>query len=513
MNGAESLLKSLHSAGVEVCFANPGTSEMQFVDALDRTGLMRCVLGLFEGVVSGAADGYARMAKKPAATLLHLAPGLANAGANLHNARKARTPMLNIVGDHARRHLRYEAPLTADVPGTAAAFSDWVRTVQSTETIAGDAMDALAAAWGHPGQISTLIVPADIGWEPVSGVEPVDRAQARAPRKIDDDMLRRAASSLGPDAVILCGGNVLESPESMALLAGIAESTQSKLFASGPLRRMERGNGRHDLPRVPYPVDDALAALSGFRRAILVEALPPVAFFAYPDRPSLLLPEECETIPLADFDQDGPAAIEALADLVGTKAAPPKAAARCEPPAPGPMDDAHISAAIAAAMPENAIVIDERLTSATQAMPLSAGGPPISWLSITGGAIGIGVPLATGAAVACPDRPVVALQADGSSLYTIQALWSQARENLNVTTIIFANRGYQILKQELYKVGQNPGPGALDMLELDRPELDFVSLAKGMGVPGKRITCPAELYRMIIDASKEPGPFLIEAVL
>jgi len=224
MNGAESLLKSLHSAGVEVCFANPGTSEMQFVDALDRTGLMRCVLGLFEGVVSGAADGYARMAKKPAATLLHLAPGLANAGANLHNARKARTPMLNIVGDHARRHLRYEAPLTADVPGTAAAFSDWVRTVQSTETIAGDAMDALAAAWGHPGQISTLIVPADIGWEPVSGVEPVDRAKARAPRKIDQDMLRRAASSLGPDAVILCGGNVLESPESMALLAGIASS-------------------------------------------------------------------------------------------------------------------------------------------------------------------------------------------------------------------------------------------------------------------------------------------------
>ncbi|QYX57189.1 acetolactate synthase large subunit [Roseovarius sp. SCSIO 43702] len=513
MNGAESLLRSLHSAGVEVCFANPGTSEMQFVDALDRTGLMRCVLGLFEGVVSGAADGYARMAGKPAATLLHLAPGLANAGANLHNARKARTPMLNIVGDHARRHLRYDAPLTADVPGTAAAFSDWVRTVQSSETIAGDAMDALAAAWGHPGQISTLIVPADIGWEPVAGVEPAERAKARAPRGIDDDMLRRAASSLGPDAVILCGGNVLESPDAMARLAGIAAKTDTRLFASGPLRRMERGNGRHDLPRVPYPVDDALAALSGFRRAILIEALPPVAFFAYPDRPSLLLPEDCETVPLADFDQDGPAAIEALADLVGTKPAPPRNSDPCEPPQAGPMDDAHVSAAIAAALPEDAIVVDERLTSATRAMPLSAEGPPISWLAITGGAIGIGVPLATGAGVACPDRPVVALQADGSSLYTIQALWSQAREGLNVTTVIFANRGYQILKQELFKVGQNPGPGALDMLELDRPVMDFVSIAKGFGVPGKQVSCPAELYHTIRTAAAEPGPFLIEAVL
>lgn len=513
MNGAENLLRSLHGAGVDVCFANPGTSEMQFVDALDRTRLMHCVLGLFEGVVSGAADGYARMARKPAVTLLHLAPGLANAGANLHNARKARTPILNLVGDHAQRHLRYEAPLTADVPGTAAVFSDWVRTVRSTDTIAGDAMDALAAAWGHPGQVSTLIVPADIGWDEGGTTEPAERAKAQQPRALDGDMLRRAGAALGPEAVILCGGGVLETPEALKRLSDIAAATGTAVLATGPLRRAERGAGHFELPRIPYPVDDALAALSGFRRAILIEALPPVAFFAYPDRPSLLLPERCEIIPLADFDQDGLAAAEALAQEVGAKPQPLTATHPCPAPVSGPMTDEALSAAIAAALPEGAIVVDESLTSANSVAALSTGAPAMSWLAITGGAIGIGIPLATGAAVACRDRPVISLQADGSAMYTLQALWTQAREELNVTTIIFANHGYQILKHELFKVGANPGPEALNMLELNRPELNFVDLARGMGVPGKRVSDPLDLYQSIKDASREPGPFLIEVML
>ncbi|KZZ28307.1 hypothetical protein A3753_12700 [Sulfitobacter sp. HI0082] len=513
MNGAENLLRSLHGAGVDVCFANPGTSEMQFVDALDRTRLMHCVLGLFEGVVSGAADGYARMARKPAVTLLHLAPGLANAGANLHNARKARTPILNLVGDHARRHLRYEAPLTADVPGTAAVFSDWVRTVRSTETIAGDAMDALAAAWGHPGQISTLIIPADIGWDEGGNMEPAERAAAAQPRALDADVLRRAAASLGPDAVILCGGGVLKSPEALKRLSDIGAATGAEVMASGPLRRAERGAGHFELPRIPYPVDDALKVLSRFRRAVLIEALPPVAFFAYPDRPSLLLPDDCDVLPLADFDQDGPAAVAALAEEIGAKPRPLPATAPCGPPASGPMDDAALSTAIAAALPEGAIVVDESLTSANSVAARSTGAPPMSWLAITGGAIGIGIPLATGAAVACRDRPVISLQADGSAMYTLQALWTQAREELNVTTIIFANHGYQILKHELFKVGANPGPEALNMLELNRPELNFVELARGMGVPGKRVTDPRELYETIRNVSVEPGPFLIEVML
>ncbi|MFN3936190.1 MAG: acetolactate synthase large subunit [Gemmobacter sp.] len=511
MNGAESLVRSLHGAGVEVCFANPGTSEMQFVDALDRTRLLRCVLGLFEGVVSGAADGYARMAGKPAVTLLHLAPGLANAGANLHNARKARTPMLNLVGDHAVRHLRYDAPLTADVAGTASALSDWVRTATSAETIARDAVEGLAVASGHPGRIATLIAPADIGWNEGGVVVPPVRPEPA--RACEDAALRRSVSALGPGALILAGGTVLEHPPSLALLAGIARRTGAEIMAPLSNRRVERGAGRFELPRVPYPVDMALERLSGFRRAILIEAEPPVAFFAYPDRPSLLLPEGCEVIRLAEVDQDGRGAVAALADAVGARPGKAQDAPRPEPPASGPLDDGRLTAAIAAALPEGAIVVDERLTSAAALSPLSAGAPPMSWLSITGGAIGIGPPLAAGAGIACPDRPVIALQADGSAMYTIQALWTQAREGLNVTTVIFANRGYQILKQELYKVGANPGPDALGMLELDRPALDFVALARGMGVPALRVEDAADLYRAIAGAAAEPGPMLIEAVL
>ncbi|MBK5926515.1 acetolactate synthase large subunit, partial [Rhodobaculum claviforme] len=317
MNGAESLVRTLHGAGVEVCFANPGTSEMQFVDALDRTNLLRCVLGLFEGVVTGAADGYARMAGKPAVTLLHLAPGLANAGANMHNARKARTPMLNLVGDHAVRHLAYDAPLTGDVAGAAAPFSDWVRTATHAATIAQDAAEGLAAARSKPGQVATLIAPADIGWDEGGVVAaPVSPTPARA---IDPATLDAAAAALGPDTLLLVGGAVLEDTATLALLAGIAERTGAALMAPTSNRRIERGAGRVNLAKIPYPVDMALEVLARFRHAILIETQAPVAFFAYPDRPSLVLPEGCEVIPLAAFDQDGPAAVAALAEACGAR--------------------------------------------------------------------------------------------------------------------------------------------------------------------------------------------------
>ena len=511
MNGAESLVRSLHRAGVDLCLANPGTSEMQFVDALDRTRLMRCVLGLFEGVVTGAADGYARMARKPAVTLLHLAPGLANAGANMHNARKARSPMLNLVGDHAVRHLAYDAPLTGDVAGAAAPFSDWVRTATAPETIARDALEGLAAAMGRPGRVATLIAPADIGWDE-GGVlaEPI---APEPPRALDPGQVDRAAAALGPDAVILVGGHVLEDPDALALLGGIAAKTGATLLAPTSNRRIERGAGRVNLQKIPYPVDMALDVLARFRTAILIEALPPVAFFAYPGRPSLLLPEDCETIVLAAPEQDGPAAVDALAAACAARPAVPADAPRPVAPAAGPITLARLAAAITAALPEGAIVIEEGNTAGRDIHALGAGSPPASWLSITGGAIGIGPPLAAGAALACPDRPVVALQADGSAMYTFQALWTLAREGLAVKTVIFANRGYEILKQELFRVGANPGPSALALLEMTGPEVDFVSLARGMGVPGKRVDCAADLYRTLVGVIDEPGPFLIEARL
>ncbi len=513
MNGAESVVRSLHGAGVEVCFANPGTSEMQFVDALDRTGLMRCVLGLFEGVVTGAADGYARMAGKPAVTLLHLAPGLANAAANMHNARKAGVPMVNLVGDHATSHRGMNAPLSADVVGAAAPFSDWVGTATDAASFGAEAMAALAQARARPGRIATLIAPADIGWNEGGVVAPPPPEAEFAP--LDEGSLEAAARALraGPETLLYVGGGALGDPRALALLAAIAAKTGAGLIAPTSNRRIERGAGRAKIERLAYEVDVALERLSGYARAVTIGAAPPVAFFAYPGRPSLLLPAGCEVTALAGADGDGPAAVAALAERLGVTAAPVRDAARPGVPKAGPVTPGSLAAAVAAALPEGAIVVDESITEGREIYGATEASPAHTWLAITGGAIGIGPPLAAGAALACPDRPVIALQADGSAMYTIQALWTQARERLNVTNVVLANRSYAILKHELTRVGANPGRSALDMLDLDRPALDFVAIARGMGVDGRRVDCARALAEAIEDAAREPGPFLIEVVL
>ncbi|MCA2008199.1 acetolactate synthase large subunit [Tritonibacter mobilis] len=513
INGAESVVRSLHAGGVDVCFANPGTSEMQFVDALDRTKLMRCVLGLFEGVVTGAADGYARMAQKPAVTLLHLAPGFANAAANLHNARKARVPMLNLVGDHALRHQKYDAPLSADVEGACAPFSDWVRSGRDAGSFAADAMTALAVAQSKPGKIASLIAPADIGWDAGGRMAAVVAPHAAAP--LDERALDAAIRALesGEKTVLLVGSSVLENPDAMAVLHGIAAKTGADILAPTSNRRIERGHGHFAINKIPYPINAALECLAPYRRAILIETPPPVAFFAYPGKPGLLLPTDCHTVTLAAVDGDGPAALAALADCIGAKAATPQDTKRPARPQAGAITLQNLGAALAHALPENAIVVDEAVSSGGATFPAGDSAAPNTWLALTGGSIGIGIPLSAGAAIACPDRPVITLQADGSAMYTIQALWTQARENSNVTTVILANQSYEILKGELHNVGAQPGPDALSMLNLDRPQLDFVALAKGMGVPGIRVEDITDLMRTIEDAAKEPGPFLIEAML
>src|ERR1700689_4904765 len=181
MNGAESLVRTLVAGGVDVCFANPGTSEMHFVAALDRVEGMRCVLGLFEGVVTGAADGYARMTGLPASTLLHLAPGLGNGLANLHNASRARSPIVNVIGDHATYHKQYDAPLNADIEGIARAYSKFLRTSKSALEVAADGAAAVAAARTAPGQIATLILPADTAWNEGSGIAPAESVPPPSP--------------------------------------------------------------------------------------------------------------------------------------------------------------------------------------------------------------------------------------------------------------------------------------------------------------------------------------------
>ncbi|MEM0905833.1 MAG: acetolactate synthase large subunit [Pseudomonadota bacterium] len=511
MNGAESVVRSLHAGGVDVCFANPGTSEMHFVDALDRTGLMRCVLGLFEGVVSGAADGYARMAGKPAVTLLHLAPGFSNAGANLHNARKARSPIINLVGDHAQRHLAYDAPLTADVAGAAAPFSDWVHTATSSSTIGADAARAFTVATGKPNKIATLVAPADTVWD--DGGMVAEPQVPAPPTSVDGAMLDDALHAIeGGRTVILAGGSILESERALALLSGIAAGTGATVLTPLSNRRMERGKGCANFAKVPYPVDMALELMRPFEHCLLIEAVEPIAFFAYMNKPSQILPEGCERITLAGVDGDGCAAVEALADRVGAKPHIHEVKAIAGPQR-GPINAEGFAAAVVAAMPDNAIVCDESITMGRALHGLTMTAPRHSWIALTGGAIGIGPPLALGAAIACPDRPVLSLQADGSAMYTIQALWTQAREGVNVTTVILANKGYEILKGELINVGANPGRGALDMLEVDRPTLDFVSMARGMGVPATRVETVEALIHEIKTATAEPGPTLIEAAV
>jgi acetolactate synthase I/II/III large subunit len=513
MNGAESLVRTLVGGGVDVCFANPGTSEMHFVAALDRVDGMRCVLGLFEGVVTGAADGYARMSEKPAATLLHLGPGLANGLANIHNANKASSPMVNIVGDHATYHRKYDAPLTSDIEGLARPSSHWVKTSPDAMSIADDGAAAIAAARILPGQIATLILPADTAWN--DGAGPAAVPPAEAPKPVAHAAVIEAARALrsGEPCLILVTGRALRQ-DGLELAGKIAAKTGARLMAQGSNARTHRGRGRVFLERVPYVVDQATRVLAGLQHIILVGAKMPVAFFAYPEKPSLLAPPEAQGHTLARLDEDMIGALRALAEEVGALHTPAPVVNEPSPErASGRITPEALGASLGALLPENAIVVDEAVTTGRGFFAPTRSAAPHDWLSNMGGSIGLGMPLATGAAVACPDRKVVTLEGDGSAMYTLQALWTQAREGLDVTTLLFSNRSYQILKGELANVGAgNPGRKALDMLDLDRPDLDFVALAKGMGVPGARATNMDEFNRRLAEGIATPGPYLVEVV-
>jgi acetolactate synthase I/II/III large subunit len=514
MNGAESLVHTLLKGGVDVCFTNPGTSEMHFVAALDKIDGMRCVLCLFEGVVSGAADGYARMTGKPAATLLHLGPGLGNALANLHNAKKARSPIVNVVGEHATYHIQYNTPLTSDIAGIARPVSHWVKSAPDAASVGLCAAEAIAAAHTAPGQIATLILPADTAWGDGGTVGTVPAIPER--EMVDDRLVDAAAAILksGEPALLLLGAGALFQ-EPLEAAGTIAAATGCNVMAEGMNARLQRGAGRLAVNRIPYPVPQALDVLKPYRRIVLVGAGRPAGFFAYPGMPSLLAPEGCEILTLALPEQDCTAALQALAGAVGAKPGTAKLQKSARPARPtGPLTLDSIAAAIGALLPENAIVADESVTTGRGFYPLTAGAPPHDWLQNRGGSIGLGMPLATGAAVACPDRKVVCLEGDGSGMYTMQALWTQARENLDVTTLVFANRSYNILKGELANVGAgNPGPRAHDMLTLDRPTIDWVSIAASMGVEAEKAHDTDELCRAFERGLSVKGPYLVEVVI
>ena len=515
MNGAESLVRTLVAGGVEVCFTNPGTSEMHFVAALDRVEGMRAVLCLFEGGATGAADGYARMADKPASTLLHCGPGLGNGIANLHNAKRSRSPVVNIVGDHATYHVQYDAPLTSDIEGLARPVSAWVRTSPDSLSVARDGAEAIAAAWTPPRGVATLILPADTAWGqggPVADVPPLP-----AREKVEPALLKAAVAALrsGEPTVLFLGDLTLRE-EGLDLAERICAKTGARMLAQVANARIERGGGRVPIERLPYPIDNALAVLKDTRHLVVIGTTAPVGFFAYPDKPSRLTPEGCEIVDLCPPAGDQLDALRQLADAVGagSGSAPARASQpRPEVPTRGAIDSAGIAQIVAALLPEGAIVCDEAVTTGRSFFPATHAARPHDWLALTGGAIGEGIPMATGAAVACPDRKVVNLQADGSALYTAQSLWTQARENLDVLTVIFANRSYAILRGELAGVGANPGRKALDMLSLDNPAVDWVSLARGYGVEARRASDLAELVAAFRAGLEHRGPFLIEAVM
>ena len=511
MNGAESLVRTLVGGGVEVCFTNPGTSEMHIVGALDRAEGMRCVLGLFEGVVTGAADGYYRMRERPAATLLHLGPGLANGVANLHNAKKASSAIINIVGQHATDHLKYNSPLSSDIEGVARPVSAWLRTSADARSLARDAADAIAAATVRPGQIATLIVPADAAWNAADGPISVSpHAQAAAFSAGAVDGAARVLKGEGPILLLLGHGALRE--EGLELASRIAGRTGCTVMAQGFNPRFARGAGRMPLARIHFNNDIARDMLKDFRHIILVEARDPVAFFAYPGKPSLLKSEGCAVHTLTEQGDDTPGALRALASAVGAKPSDikPHVYAEIGKPA-GAITYLSIAQAIAAAIPENAIIVDEALTTGRGFLAPTAGARPHDWLQNMGGSIGFGTPVAAGAAIACPDRRVIALEGDGSAMYTVQALWTHARESLNITTVVFANRSYEILKGEFARLESGePGRKATDMLTLDRPAIDWIALAKGMGVPAVAVSRAEDLYSALEKANASAGPSLIE---
>ena len=514
LNGAQALIRTLVAAGVDTCFSNPGTSEMHFVAALDTVPEMRGVLALFEGVATGAADGYARMAGRPAATLLHLGPGLGNGLANLHNARKGHVPVVNVVGDHATYHKQYDAQLESDIETVARNVSPWVRWSQKPADIGRDAAEAVAVASGPPGQVATLILPADVSWS--AGGQVGEPIPPRPPSPVDADIVEVVAKALrsGEPCGFLLGGQALRA-DGLLAASRVVNATGASMLAETFPTRLERGAGLPPIDRLAYLAEFASAQLTGLRHLVLVDAKSPVSFFAYPGKASDLVPAGCEVHVLANGGGNAAAALAALADAVG---APEDGATRQPADTPGlpsgELTATTVAQAVAALLPEGAIVSDEGNTSSLFTPGLTAGAPPHDWLCLTGGAIGQGLPVATGAAVACPDRKVVALQADGSALYTLQALWTQAREQLDVVTIIYNNRSYAVLNMELDRVGaEAAGPKAKSLLDLSRPDIDFVALAQGLGVPATRATTADEMSDQLARALAEPGPALIEAIV
>ncbi|MEO0410457.1 MAG: acetolactate synthase large subunit [Pseudomonadota bacterium] len=514
MNGADVILQTLARSGVDVVFTNPGTSEMQLVAALDDVTQMRPVLGLFEGVCTGAADGYSRVTGKTASTLLHLGPGLANGLANVHNAKKAGSSVVNIIGDHATYHLHLDAPLTSDIAAVAAPMSHHVESLQTPDDIASGAAAAFTAASAHGGQVSTLIVPADLAWSQAT-IESVT-AQSGVQTQADGDLASAVeALRASPKKTMLYLGKEAQRDDVIALAGQIQAVTGCRIAAPTFNACLPRGQGRAVLEGTPYFAELAVEFFAGVETIVLIGAKAPVAFFAYPDKPSVLSPDGCELIALAKPGEACLVITEALAQEVGAKAAKVKTPNAQDIAAPhGDIKPDTFAAALARHIPDGAIIADEAISFSMNLPGMTEGSKAHRWMGCTGGAIGQGLSVAIGAAIGAPGAKVIAPTGDGSAMYTIQALWTMAREALDVVVIIINNQAYNILQYEMYRTGANAiSPRAQTMLGLDNPQLDFCSMAKGMGVPGHRVTTAQDLDEALARAMAQAGPVLIEAMV
>ncbi|MBP2328198.1 acetolactate synthase-1/2/3 large subunit [Kibdelosporangium banguiense] len=509
--GAEALVHAAAQSGVRVCFANPGTTEMPLVAALDQVPGVRAVLGLQENVCTGAADGYARITGSAAMTLLHLGPGLANGLANLHNARRANTPLVNIVGDHTSWHLPYDAPLTSDIAALAATVGT-VHTITDRAGVGEVTRGAIDEAHRTLG-VSTVIVPADYQQDrapqsPAAPTNPSSRPVVGSDRVKDVAARLRSAGR----ALLLLGGNALTRPGQQAA-ARIAASTGAALYSETFPARAERGGGLPNIDRLPYFPETAAALLQDVDTVVVAGAENPVAYFGYEGIPSILT-QPGTLIRLAGPAEDAEEALLELADLIGGTAKTTPTSTAVVPNDDETLTGQAIGQIVAACLPDSAIVSVEGGTSGYPFYTASASAAAHTVMTNTGGAIGQGLPCALGAAIAAPDRPIIALQSDGSGLYTAQALWTMSRERTNVIVLIAANHSYNVLRTELGRHGNAEfGPQAEALTSLADPRVDWVSLAGGFGVPANRATRVADLRHALTDAVDAGGPHLIEMAI
>jgi acetolactate synthase I/II/III large subunit len=513
-SGARALLETLVNCGVDVCFGNPGTTELPLIAALDTVPAIRAVPCPFEGVATGAADGYGRIRGAPAATLLHLGPGVANGLANLHNARRAATPIVTVVGDHARDHRHWDAPLTSDIVGLARPVSAWIAESTSASTVAADTARAVQAARAAPGAVATLIVPADVAWS--GGARAAPPLADILPAPVAADTVLRVARRLGSGrkAALLLRGEALQEA-GLEAAGRIRAATGARLFCDTFAPRAELGAGRVPIERVPYFAEHIVSFLRGLDEIILVGARAPVSFFAYPGRASWCVPAGCAISHLAEAHEDGAGALRDLADALGARAVVAARQTLQLPDLPaGALNAMKVGEVVAHLTPDHAIYAEEATSAGLPLLVNLARARPHTHLPVAGGSLGQGLPLAVGAAIAAPARRVVCASGDGAAAYTMQALWTMARENLDVTTIIYANRAYAVLQSELRRVGVGAvGPRAASLLDLTDPALDWVQIATGLGVEASSVATAEEFAAHYASAMAHSGPRLIEVII